>query len=354
MMENRRRIDQLAEKHTLPFAEWKELFSSWTQSDRLYAAGLAREAAQKVFSNKVYVRAIVEFSNFCSNDCLYCGIRRSNREAERYRLTQEEILSCCAKAYREGFRTFVLQSGEDAFYTKNTTLVKTVAAIRKQFPDCAITLSVGELTFEQYQALFDAGADRYLLRHESADEEYYNFLHDGKLSLKKRLRCLYDLKQIGFQTGCGFMVQSPRQTPEILAKEMVFMKELSPAMIGIGPFVPHCRTPFAGEKAGSLELTLFLLSLCRLMKNNVLLPATTSLGTIHPEGRQLGILAGANVIMPSVTPEPVRNKYFLYNNKNALASAENILFSDLQLRLEKIGYTLEAGRGDYREEEYHP
>ena len=353
-MENRRRIDLLAEKHSLPFAEWKEIFSTWTQSDRLYAADLAREAAQKVFSNKVYVRAIVEFSNICANDCLYCGIRRSNKEADRYRLTQEEILSCCTKAYHEGFRTFVLQSGEDAFYTKDDSLVRIVRSIRKEFPDCAITLSVGELTYQQYQALFDAGADRYLLRHESADEEYYNFLHGGKLSWKKRIQCLHDLKKTGFQTGCGFMVQSPRQTPEILAKEMIFMKELSPEMIGIGPFIPHCKTPFAAEKPGSLELTLFLLSLCRLMKPTVLLPATTALGTIHPEGRLLGILAGANVIMPCVTPETVRNKYFLYNNKNALASAENILCSDLQLQLEKIGYSLAVGRGDYREEEDQP
>ena len=348
MNDNRRRIAFLAEEHTLPFAEWTALFSTWTQEDLQYAAGLAGETARKIFGNQVYVRALVEFSNICSNDCLYCGIRCSNKEADRYRLGEEAILACCVRAYLDGFRTFVLQSGEDPFYTKNGNLERIVSRIRREFPDCAITLSVGELPREQYQALFDAGADRYLLRHESADPDYYNFLHEGKLSWENRMRCLQDLKEIGFQTGCGFMVQSPGQTAEHLAKEMIFMKEFDPAMIGIGPFIPHCRTPFAGEKSGSLELTLFLLSLCRLMKPSVLLPATTALGTIHPTGRELGILAGANVVMPCVTPEQVRNKYFLYNNKNALSSAENILCSDLQKRLEKIGYTLAVCRGDYQ------
>lgn len=349
-MDNREKIEFLAEEHFLKPDEWKELFSSWTQEDRLYAAELARECALQQFGNKIYVRAIVEYSNICANDCLYCGIRRSNTAAERYRLTEEEILDCCRHAYQGGFRTFVLQGGEDAFFLKENRLRNIVSGLRKEFPDCAITLSAGELTRETYQALYDAGADRYLLRHESADKAHYDLLHEGRLSWENRLHCLHILKEIGYQTGCGFMVQSPYQTVEHLAKEMVFMKEFDPAMIGIGPFIPHCKTPFAAFPQGSLELTLFLLSLCRLMKPSVLLPATTALGTIHPTGREQGILAGANVVMPTMTPEKVRSKYLLYNNKNALSSAENILCSDLQTRLEKIGYTLEIGRGDYKGE----
>lgn len=347
-MENRQRIDILAEEHRLPYEEWEKLFCSRNTEDRLYAAQRARKVSQKIFSNKVYVRAIVEFSNICANDCLYCGIRSSNKKALRYRLSFEEIMQCCAKAYEEGFRTFVLQSGEDAFYWKDGLLVRIVEALHKRYPDCAITLSVGELTRQQYQTLFDAGADRYLLRHESANPKHYDLLHNNKLSWENRMRCLRDLAEIGYQVGCGFMVQSPFQTPQILAEEMVFMQDFDMAMIGIGPFIPHCDTPFAQEKAGTLELTLFLMSLCRLMKPSVLLPATTALGTIHPQGREQGILAGGNVIMPCMTPEQVRNKYVLYNEKNSLPAAENILYSDLQSRMEKIGYTLVVDRGDHQ------
>ena len=346
--ENKLRIDRLNAEKRLGHADWTALLATWDDSDREYAAGIARELATARFGHGVFVRGIVEFSNVCRNDCLYCGIRKSNRKVERYRLTEAEILDCAEAGYEYGFRTFVLQSGEDATYPPQR-LAALVRELKTRHGDCAVTLSVGELERDGYQMLFDAGADRYLLRHETADPEHYRMLHPGNLSWEHRMKCLRDLKEIGFQTGCGFMVGSPGQTPETLAKDMEFITDFRPAMIGIGPFIPHCDTPFADQPAGRVDETLFLLSLCRILHPDVLLPATTALGSLDPTGREKGILAGANVIMPNLSPEQVRAKYMLYNNKTAVDVDTHILKSDLQRRLGAIGYTVRVGRGDYGE-----
>lgn len=346
--ENEIRIDRLNEEKRLPHGEWTALLSTWDDSDREYAAGIARGLATARFGHNVFVRGIVEFSNVCRNDCLYCGIRRSNRKTERYRLNEAEIIGCCDAGYEYGFRTFVLQSGEDAAWPPER-LAALVRTLKANHPDCAVTLSVGELERADYRMLFDAGADRYLLRHETADPGHYARLHLPGQSWERRMRCLRDLKEIGFQTGCGFMVGSPYQTPGNLAEDMEFITEFQPAMIGIGPFIPHCDTPFADKPAGSVALTLFLLSLCRILHPDVLLPATTALGTMDPTGREQGILAGANVIMPNLSPEQVRAKYMLYNNKTAVDVDTHITTSDLQARLRRIGYTIKVTRGDYGE-----
>ncbi|MBR4718581.1 MAG: [Lentisphaeria bacterium] len=346
--QNELRIDRLNAEKRLPHEEWTALLSTWDDSDRAYAAGIARGLADARFGHNVFVRGIVEFSNVCRNDCLYCGIRKSNLKCERYRLTEAEIVECCDAGYEYGFRTFVLQSGEDASWPPKR-LAALVRTLKTNHPDCAVTLSVGELERDEYQLLFDAGADRYLLRHETADPEHYAKLHMPVQSWARRMRCLRDLKEIGFQTGCGFMVGSPYQTPDTLAKDMEFITEFRPAMIGIGPFIPHCDTPFGNEPAGSVELTLFLLSLCRILHPDVLLPATTALGTMDPAGREKGVLAGANVIMPNLSPEQVRAKYMLYNNKTAVDVDTHITTSDLQARLRKIGFTIKVSRGDYGE-----
>ncbi|MBQ1502140.1 MAG: [Firmicutes bacterium] len=345
-MENQRLLDKLNAGKYLLTEEWAQLIGTYTEEDREYAAALAREIALAQFGNGIYYRGIIEFSNYCRNDCFYCGIRRGNDRASRYRLTKEDILSCCEQGYPLGFRTFVLQSGEDAYYT-DERLVDIISTIARTYPDCAITLSVGERSRDSYQQLFDAGADRYLLRHETADEEHYGKLHPPELSWKNRIRCLYDLKEIGYQTGCGFMVGSPGQTVDCLVKDMQFIKDFEPQMIGIGPFIPHKETPFGDIPAGSSELTLFLLSLCRIMQPAVLLPATTALGSLRGDGRQLGVLAGANVLMPNLSPAAVREKYMLYNNKaiTGYDAAESLEL--LRAHMREIGYELRIDRGDY-------
>lgn len=301
---------------------------------------------QRYYGNNVYVRGLIEFTNYCKNDCFYCGIRCSNRKAQRYRLTQEEILSCCREGYDLGYRTFVLQGGEDPWYTPERieTLVR---EIKKTYPDCAITLSVGEHPREVYKSWFDAGADRYLLRHETADVEHYASLHPKKLTLENRIRCLRDLKDIGYQVGCGFMVGSPGQTAAHLSKDLLFIRELEPQMVGIGPFIPQKDTPFREQPGGTLELTLFMLGLVRLMLPDVLLPATTALGTIHPEGRELGILSGANVCMPNLSPTAVRKKYALYDNKICTGDEAAESLHSLRRRVENIGCTIVQSRGDH-------
>ncbi|MCD8208954.1 MAG: [FeFe] hydrogenase H-cluster radical SAM maturase HydE [Bacteroidales bacterium] len=345
--------DRLHETGGLTKQEWVSLISArfpGAQDDggqelSEYVFSLAREERQRYYGKDVYVRGLIEFTNYCKNDCLYCGIRRSNRNARRYRLGDDEILACCREGYDLGFRTFVLQGGEDPYYTDDR-LVPLVRRIRSEFPDCAITLSLGERSFESYAALFDAGADRYLLRHETAGEEHYGRLHPPGMTAANRQHCLWELKDIGYQVGAGFMVGSPYQTPEDLAEDFLFLKELDPQMIGIGPFIPHHDTPFAGEPAGSLELTLFLLGLLRLMLPKVLLPATTALGTIHPEGRELGILAGANVVMPNLSPTEVRKDYLLYDNKICTGDESAQCRSCLEQRMEAIGYHVVTARGD--------
>lgn len=306
----------------------------------------ARETAQSIYGNKVYIRGLIEFTNYCKNDCLYCGIRRSNSCADRYRLTEEQILSCCATGYELGFRTFVLQGGEDPYFT-DERICELVAAIKKDYPDCAVTLSIGEKERASYQAYFDAGADRYLLRHETANEAHYKKLHPAEMSLANRKRCLRDLKHIGYQTGCGFMVGSPYQTVDTLYEDLQFIRELQPEMVGIGPFIPQKDTPFGNEIAGTMEMTLRLLSIIRLVHPQVLLPSTTALGTIHPKGREKGILAGANVVMPNLSPVNVRDKYKLYDNKICTGDEAAECRFCMQKRMESIGYEVVTDRGDY-------
>lgn len=348
-MNNRERIDLLAREHRLDRDQWIRLFSTYTKDDLDYAMSLARQITQAHFGRRIYFRGIVEFTNICKNDCYYCGIRCSNRKVSRYRLTPEDILACCEEGYRAGFRTFVLQGGEDGWFT-DERMCAILGAIKAAYPDCAVTLSLGERSRESYQRLFDAGADRYLLRHETADEAHYRQLHPAGLELQNRLRCLRDLKDIGYQTGCGIMVGTPGQTPETLAADMCFMQDFDPQMVGIGPFLPHGDTPFRDEKAGSVELTLFILALCRIMLPRVLLPATTALGTAESDGRKLGILAGCNVVMPNLSPAHVRKKYMLYDNKAGtdLTAAEGIAM--LRRQMESIGYEVIVGRGDYGKE----
>lgn len=343
-------IDRLADRHSLTKSEYSALLAGQDKTLRAYAAEKARAVRHRVYGHDVYIRGLIEFTNFCKNNCYYCGIRRDNKKAERYRLTQEEILSCCETGYALGFRTFVLQGGEDPFYTDDK-MTALISAIKKRYSDCALTLSLGERSRESYAAFYRAGADRYLLRHETADACHYGKLHPPTLSLENRKRCLWDLKEIGYQVGSGFMVGSPYQTEECLAEDLLFLKELDPQMVGIGPFIPHHDTPFATEKAGTLEMTLFLLSLVRLMLPNVLLPATTALGTVHPEGRELGILAGANVVMPNLSPADVRKKYLLYDNKICTGDEAAECRQCLERRIRKIGYRIAVSRGDYRKKE---
>ena len=306
----------------------------------------ARTVRHGRYGKDVYIRGLIEFTNYCKNDCLYCGIRCSNRNAQRYRLTEEEILDCCREGYDLGYRTFVLQGGEDPKFTP-ARIESIVRAIKGEFPDCAITLSVGEHSRETYARWRAAGADRYLLRHETADAEHYRSLHPKNLTLENRMQCLRDPKDLGYQVGCGFMVGSPGQTAAHLAKDLLFLHDFRPEMVGIGPFIPHCDTPLGGEAAGSLELTVFLLGIIRLMLPDVLLPATTALATIHPEGREMGIRAGANVCMPNLSPRAVREKYMLYNNKISTGEEAAQSRDALAKRIENIGYRVVVDRGDH-------
>ncbi len=342
-----RLIDRLHQEKKLERDELITLLRGFKQDDIQYLHAKSRAVADSFFGRKVYIRGLIEFTNYCNNDCYYCGIRKSNLNAERYRLEKEEILRCCEAGYRLGFRTFVLQGGEDLWYS-DKKLVDIIASIRKAYPDCAITLSIGERTYEQYLHYFNAGADRYLLRHETANANHYAKIHPVGLSCENRKRCLYDLKDIGYQTGTGFMVGSPYQTAESLAEDLSFIKELEPQMIGIGPFISHKETPFADFPSGTLELTLFLIGILRLMLPNVLLPATTALGTIHPQGREMGILAGANVVMPNLSPLDVRKKYLIYDNKlcSGGEAAEGLV--SLQNSLNRIGYRVVVSRGDFQ------
>ena len=337
-------FENLIGKQPLTDEELAALLNAADYDDRLFAeADLVR---RQVYGDTVFVRGLIEFTNYCKNDCLYCGIRKSNGNAHRYRLTEEDILKCCHEGYELGFRTFVLQGGEDGYYT-DERIIHLIRMIKERYPDCAITLSIGEKSKESYQAYFDAGADRYLLRHETYNHEHYRKLHPANLSPEHRQQCLRDLKDIGYQIGCGFMVGSPYQTAEHLAEDMLFMKELNPHMIGIGPFIPHHDTPFAGEAAGTLELTLYMLGLIRLMIPKVLLPATTALGTIHPKGRELGILAGANVVMPNLSPVRVRKQYSLYDNKICTGDESAQCISCMSSRMNSIGFSIVTDRGDY-------
>ncbi len=339
-------IDKLEETSRLAKEEWTALIQGRNQEIAEYLFEKARYWQHKYFGNRIYTRGLIEFTNYCKNDCYYCGIRKSNKNAERYRLAQEQILECCQNGYELGFRTFVLQGGEDGWFTQEK-LENIIRVVKSSYNDCAVTLSLGERSKESYEGLFRAGADRYLLRHETANEKHYRDLHPAKLSADRRKECLWNLKEIGYQTGTGFMVGSPGQTPEHLAEDMLFIRELEPQMVGIGPFVPHHDTPFAQEAGGTVELTLFMIGLLRVMLPDLLLPATTALGTIDPLGREKGVQAGANVVMPNLSPTSVRKKYELYDNKICTGDEAAECRNCLNRRMEKIGYQLVVDRGDY-------
>ena len=340
-------ISKLIKEHSLTFDEYKALICGYNEDVASVLRDEAVRLRKEIYGNTVYIRGLVEISNICKNDCLYCGIRKSNRLCERYRLSEEEILSCCDYGYTLGFRTFVLQGGEDGFYT-DEYLCSLISKIKEKHPDCAVTLSLGERSKESYRRLYDAGADRYLLRHETADSEHYSRLHPENLTLANRISCLESLKKTGFQVGCGFMVGSPYQTAETIAKDLKFIEEFKPDMCGIGPFIPHKDTPFKDYPAGGVDFSCFLLSVIRIIKPDILLPSTTALGTLDENGREKGILSGANVVMPNLSPEEARSRYMLYNNKlnTGVESAEKL--EELKKRIKAIGYEIVTDRGDIK------
>ena len=347
-MNGREWIDRLERERNLSDAEFAALIECSDPQTLDYLAQRARAVRDAHYGRKVYIRGLIEYSNYCRNDCLYCGIRRSNRNAERYRLSREQILDCCRAGYALGFRTFVLQGGEDPYFTDERA-VPIVSAIRGEFPDCAITLSMGERGRESFQRLFDAGANRYLLRHETADCAHYARLHPPELTLANRMQCLRDLKNIGYQTGTGMMVGSPFQTTDCLVRDLRFIQQLQPQMVGIGPFIPHHDTPFAQCPAGTARQTLTLLSILRLLLPCALLPATTALGTIDGDGREKGMNAGCNVVMPNLSPRDCRRKYLLYDNKIATGDEAAESLNSLKKRMERAGYEIVTDRGDYRD-----
>ncbi|MCF0133004.1 MAG: [FeFe] hydrogenase H-cluster radical SAM maturase HydE [Blautia sp.] len=308
---------------------------------------LADKVRRETYGDAVYVRGLIEFSNYCKNDCLYCGIRCHNLNVQRYRLTKEEILTCCEEGYALGYRTFVLQSGEDLSY-KARDICEIVYEIKTAYSDCAVTLSIGEKSRQEYQDYFDAGADRYLLRHETASTDHYGMLHPASMSLESRIRCLFDLKEIGYQVGAGFMVGSPYQTTDHLIHDLRFLQNLQPDMIGIGPYLTHNETPFADKPNGSLALTLRLISVLRLMFPYALIPATTALGTIAPNGREQGLKAGANVVMPNLSPVSVRKLYSLYENKICTGEESAQCRGCLEQRVRAAGYRIVTDIGNAR------
>ncbi len=339
-------IEKLQREHRLTKEEYLRLLTGRTPETQALLAQKARACCEETYGKGIYIRGLIEFTNYCKNNCYYCGLRCENSHVTRYRLTEEEILSCCREGYALGYRTFVLQGGEDPCFTPQR-VADLVQSIKGEFPQCAVTLSVGEQSRETYALWRKAGADRYLLRHETANENHYRLLHPQSMALARRKQCLWDLKDLGYQVGAGMMVGSPHQTLEHLAEDLCFLQELQPHMVGIGPFIPQKDTPFGLESAGSVDLTVYLLSMVRLMLPKVLLPATTALATLHEKGREKGILAGANVCMPNLTPSQQREHYALYDNKLSWAgeSAQNL--DQIKKQMAAMGFTIVESRGDY-------
>lgn len=347
-------IDQLYSTRCLPAQGYAHLLTTQDVAERNLLLSLAGQVARAHFGKSIYIRGLIEVSNYCKNNCFYCGIRCANREIERYRLSQDEILSCCAEGYALGMRTFVLQGGEDPMQT-TAWFVSLIQKIRESYPTCAITLSLGEKSKEDYQALFDAGANRYLLRHETITPSHYSQLHPKGMSLERRIKAIHHLMGIGFQTGTGIMVGSPKQEVAHLVADLLFIQELQTPMVGLGPFIPHHATPFAHEPAGSLELTLRVLALCRLMHPQALIPATTALASLGGwQARLQAIKNGANVVMPNLSPFTIRKNYALYDGKayNHSESAQGL--KELSSQLTTIGYTINFDRGDYTTESMNP
>lgn len=340
-------INKLAEEHSLSLEEYEALISGRNEENTRLLREFAVKVRREIYGNDVYIRGLIEISNICRNDCLYCGIRKSNKNCERYRLTPDEIIECSNEGYELGFRTFVLQGGEDGYFT-DEILGGIVKKIKDNHSDCAVTLSMGERSYESYKFLRACGADRYLLRHETADSQHYSRLHPPAMSYDNRMKCLENLRSLGYQVGCGFMVGSPYQTVKNIAKDLKFIETFKPEMCGIGPFIPHKDTEFRNFQAGSAEMTCYLLSVIRLIYPPVLLPATTALGTVNPIGREMGIMSGANVVMPNLSPVKVRKKYELYDNKICTGEESAQCRNCLNERVSKIGYRIVTGRGDFR------
>lgn len=339
-------IDKLYNERNLSDDEFEELLQCDDKEVNNYLKEKARDVREKYYGKDVFTRGLIEFTNFCKNDCHYCGIRRSNKNAERYRLTKEQILDCCDVGYELGFRTFVMQGGEDSHFSDDF-LVDVISEIKKQHSDCALTLSIGERSKESYQRLFSAGADRYLLRHETADKGHYEKLHPKDMSFDNRMKCLRDLREIGYQVGCGMMIGSPHQTLDCIIKDLRFIQDFKPEMVGIGPFIPHHETMYANEEAGSVDLTVRILSVVRLILPEVLLPATTALGTLDAFGREKALSAGANVVMPNLSPTDVRKKYLLYDNKICTGDEAAQCIGCMSRRVESVGYKVVVARGDH-------
>lgn len=341
-------LDKLEFENHLSMEEWCRIlqFNDKEFMEELFER--ARKYQHKYYGNGIFIRGLIEISNICKNNCYYCGIRRDNKNASRYRLSKGQILECCDKGYKLGYRTFVMQGGEDGYFS-DEVMTDIISTIKSRYSDCAVTLSLGERSYDSYRCMFEAGADRYLLRHETADNEHYRMLHPKELSLEERKQCLFNLKEIGYQVGTGFMVGSPGQTITNIAKDLLFLEELKPQMVGIGPFIPHHDTVFAQNNAGSVELTINLIALIRLLLPKALIPATTALGTLDPKGRDKGIMAGANVIMPNLSPVSVREKYSLYDNKLCTGDEDAAYKKNLEERMKKIGYEVLTGRGDASE-----
>jgi biotin synthase len=340
------RMRDLTDKLALEKILAREELMMLLSSDDDYLLERARTAREEIFGNRIYLRGLIEFTNYCMNNCYYCGLRRGNLGVQRYRLSQEQILECCAVGHKLGLRTFVLQGGEDTYFSDDM-MTNIVRGIKAKYPDCAVTLSLGVRSYESLKLLRGAGADRYLLRQETSNEEHYSILHPPEMTLSIRQKCLWNLKEIGYQVGCGFMVGSPGQTFDHIVDDLLFIKEFDPAMVGIGPFIPHSSTPFTDEKQGDLHLTLNIIAILRLMKPNLLLPATTALGTIENTGRKLGIMAGANVVMPNISPICVRENYLLYDNKICTSESARMCCERITQHIHSIGCEVVVSRGDY-------
>lgn len=338
-------IEKLHKENYLKEDELLYLLDNMDEKDKDYLMEKAHETRMSIYGNRVFMRGLIEFTNYCKQNCIYCGIRSGNKTAERYRLSLQDILHCCKIGYELGYRTYVLQGGEDDYYTDDK-IIEMISSIKDKFPDCAITLSIGEKSYESYKKYYDAGADRYLLRHETASKKLYDSLHPG-MSFENRIQCLKDLEEIGYQVGAGFMVGLPGQTNEGYMMDLMFLKELKPHMVGIGPFIPHKDTPLGGEKGGTVTDTITLLSIIRLLLPDVLLPATTALGSIDPMGREKGIKAGANVVMPNLSPTNVRAKYSLYDGKICTGDEAAECRRCIEGRIVKAGFALDMSRGDH-------
>lgn len=338
-------IDKLYEKNSLDKNEIIYILDNIQKNEVDYLCEKAVITRKKYYGNKVFMRGLIEFTNYCKNNCYYCGIRCSNKNISRYRLTLEEIMECADVGYKLGYRTFVLQGGEDNYFTDDK-VIEIVKSIKNKYEDCAITLSIGEKSYDSYKKYFDAGADRYLLRHETATKEHYEKLHPSNLKLDHRINCLKNLKEIGYQVGAGFMIDSPYQSNENLAEDLIFLKDLNPEMIGVGPFIPHHDTIFKDEPTGSLEKSIIILALTRLLLPSALIPATTALGTIDSKGREAGLNAGCNVVMPNLSPINVRSKYALYDNKICMGDEAAECRQCIERRINMSGYVLDTSRGD--------